>query len=157
MIFAMSLQQLHELLGHPTTWVLIVTAILSLIEITPIKLNPWSWLAKKIGGAINKEVLAKLAENDKKTDNAVKEIGLLRGEIEKKAAIEARTNILRFDDELYNGMRHSKEYFVQELDDIDTYERYCDGHPEFKNSCAVEAIQHIRETYHKCLSDHKFI
>lgn len=131
--------------------------LMSLVEVSKIKINPWSWLFKKIGGVVNKEVIESLKRNDKKTDELAGAIDLLREDVAKKSAVEARTNILRFDDELYNGMRHSKEYFMQELDDIDTYEKYCESHPDFKNSCAVEAIKHIRDVYQKCLTDHKFI
>ena len=31
-----------------------------LIEVVPIKLNPWSWLAKRLGRAANGEVLSKV-------------------------------------------------------------------------------------------------
>lgn len=153
----MTLQQLYDLASHPTTWVVVVAVLMSLVEVSKIKINPWSWIFKKIGGAINKEVIERLKQNDKKTDELRTSVDLLKGEIDKRAAVDARTNILRFDDELYNGMKHSKEYFVQELDDIDTYEKYCDAHPDFKNSCAVEAIKHIRAVYGKCLEEHKFI
>ena len=35
---------------------------MTLIQISPIKLDPWSAIARAIGRAINKEVLAKLGE-----------------------------------------------------------------------------------------------
>ena len=38
----------------------IVILLLTLVEITPIKINPWSWLGRKIGRAINGEVLEKV-------------------------------------------------------------------------------------------------
>lgn len=91
-------------------------------------------------------------------DNQKKELGQIKTAIEdlsdkvdRNQAILARTHILRFDDELINGIDHSKEYFSQQLQDIDTYEAYCQLHPEFKNSYAVLAADHIRETYKKLL------
>ena len=78
-------------------------------------------------------------------------------EREKDKAIEARTRIIRFDDELYNGMKHSREYFKQILSDIDNYEKYCAENPSFKNSEAVEAIANVRKTYEECRENHKFI
>lgn len=78
-------------------------------------------------------------------------------EREKDKAIEARTRIIRFDDELYNGMKHSREYFKQILSDIDSYEKYCAENPSFKNSEAVEAIANVRKTYEECRENHKFI
>lgn len=75
--------------------------------------------------------------------------------VDRNQAILARTHILRFDDELLNNIKHSKEYFAQQLQDIDTYELYCTNHPDFKNSYAVSAINHIRSTYSQLLEDHK--
>lgn len=67
--------------------------------------------------------------------------------VDQNAAVLSREHILRFDDELINGVEHTKEYFRQELEDIDTYENYCKTHPKFKNSYTTEAAAHIRNTY----------
>ena len=74
----------------------------------------------------------------------------------KSEADNARNRILRFDDELYNDMKHSQEYFIQILADIDFYEHYCETHPEYRNSRAVEAIKHVKEIYTKCRDEHLF-
>lgn len=71
-------------------------------------------------------------------------------------AVLARTHLLRFDDELLNDVKHSKEYFSQTLQDIDVYEAYSAEHPDFKNSFATAAINHIRKTYDELLEKHKF-
>lgn len=78
-----------------------------------------------------------------------------REEIRANAAILARTHILRFSDELKNGVKHSQEYFKQQLDDCDTYNRYCETHPNFKNSYTETADQHIKETYYRLLKEGK--
>ena len=67
--------------------------------------------------------------------------------VDENAAVLARTHILRFNDELINGVDHSFEYFRQQLQDIDTYEAYCDVHPQFRNTYATLAISNIKETY----------
>ena len=72
-------------------------------------------------------------------------------------ATNARTRILRFDDELINGVHHSKEYFQQILEEIDTYEVYCSKHPDYKNSACTLAIEHIRHTYTKLLEERAFV
>ena len=58
----------------------------------------------------------------------------LSDKVDENAAVLARTHILRFSDELQNGVVHSQEYFRQQMDDCDTYDKYCEKHPEFKNS-----------------------
>ena len=78
-------------------------------------------------------------------------IEVLSDKVDRNQAILARTHILRFDDELINGVEHSKEYFSQQLQDIDTYEAYCAIHPDFKNNYAVIASEHIKKTYKELL------
>jgi hypothetical protein len=95
-------------------------------------------------------------KQSEKMDSIVESISKLSEKIDNNQAVLARTHILRFDDELMNGMDHSQEYFRQQLDDIDTYEKYCDGHPAFRNSYAVSAIKHIRDTYQQLLEKHEF-
>ena len=83
-----------------------------------------------------------------------KSIKSLDGRMAQNQAILARTHILRFDDELLNDVKHSKEYFSQTLQDIDVYEAFCMDHPNFKNSYATAAINHIRSTYDDLLKKH---
>lgn len=83
-----------------------------------------------------------------------KSINKLSERIDENQAILARTHIIRFDDELLNGVKHSKEYFSQTLQDIDVYEAFCTDHPNFKNSYATAAINHIRSTYDDLLKTH---
>ena len=83
-----------------------------------------------------------------------KSINKLGERIDENQAVLARTHILRFDDELLNDIKHSKEYFSQTLQDIDVYEAFCVDHPNFKNSYATAAINHIRSTYDDLLKKH---
>lgn len=78
-------------------------------------------------------------------------IETLSDKVDRNQAILARTHILRFDDELINGIDHSKEYFSQQLQDIDTYEAYCKLHPDFRNNYAVIASEHIKKVYAELL------
>ena len=80
----------------------------------------------------------------------------LNEKVDANSATLARTHILRFSDELSNGVTHSQEYFRQQLDDIDTYEDFCIGHPLFRNSYATMAANHIRTTYEHLLAKGKF-
>lgn len=84
------------------------------------------------------------------------QIAMLSEKVDNNAAVLARTHILRFDDEVLNGVVHSKEYYIQQLEDIDFYEDYCLKHPAFRNSHAVIAAEHIRDTYKKLLDQRAF-
>ena len=80
-----------------------------------------------------------------------KAIEVLSDKVDRNQAILARTHILRFDDEIVARQYHSKEYFLQTLQDIDTYESYCQAHPDFKNNYTVIASEHIKKTYAELL------
>lgn len=77
--------------------------------------------------------------------------------IDEREAVLARTHILRFNDEIYNDVHHSKEYFDQTLEDITTYERFCETHPQFANTRTVLASQNIKDTYRELHDKHKFL
>jgi hypothetical protein len=85
-----------------------------------------------------------IGEKIDKLTEMVKEVS---DRVDSSSATNARTRVLRFDDELINGVHHSREYFQQTLEEIDTYETYCQKHPEFKNNACVLAIEHIRRVY----------
>ena len=74
-----------------------------------------------------------------------------------KEAKAARRRILRADDEIRMGMKHSKDFFEDVLRDIDSYEEYCDEHPHFKNKCAESAIRNVAATYDTCKSHNNFL
>lgn len=96
------------------------------------------------------------ADKQKTTNEDLKKaIEVLYEVVSRNQATLCRTHVLRFDDELLNDVKHSKEYFAQQLQDIDTYEAYCKANPDFKNSYAEAAIEHIRSTYKKLLEEHK--
>lgn len=70
-------------------------------------------------------------------------------------AVQSRTNILRFKDELYNKIDHSQEYFEQILDDIESYNRYCSEHPDFANGRTKTAAEYIKSEYLRLFQAHK--
>ena len=94
------------------------------------------------------------SRKDKSKEIEVK-LDTLDEKIDKNAEILARTHILRFHDEIQNGMHHSQEYFKQQLDDCDTCERYCKEHPNFKNSYTETASKVIKDTYEHLLKEGK--
>ena len=68
-----------------------------------------------------------------------------------------RYRILRFYDEVCEGRKHSESHFEDILDDIDSYEQYCDHHHEFRNSRGHLAMQYIRNTYAKVKANGGFL
>ena len=79
----------------------------------------------------------------------------LNKKVEYNAAVLARTHILRFNDEIMNGVKHSREYWRQQLDDCDTYEEFCKKNPDFKNSYTEIADKNIKTTFEKLMNEGK--
>ena len=105
----------------------VLLALLTIIQIVPIKINPWSRIARTIGRAMNVEIMDKLNESE---------------------ATDARYRIIRFDDEIRHHVKHTEEHFNQIMSDLDEYERYCSTHP---------AIENVRRIYPKCRKEIAFL
>lgn len=124
--------------------------LMTLVQISPIKINPWSWIGRVIGRAINGEVLEKV-------DELSKDVKHNKEDDDEKWASLSRTHILRFGDEILHGVDHSKEHFDQVMRDISNYEQYCKTHPNYLNGVAHATIQQIKKTYQKCLDENSFL
>ena len=131
--------------------------LLTLIQITPIKINPWSAIAKAIGRAINGEVIGMLSEVKSKQESTSDRLNEHIRLDDERNADEHRARILRFNNELIRDIPHTKEEFVDILADIDSYEQYCTKHPEYKNNRAVHAIANIGRVYDERLQKHDFL
>lgn len=136
-----------ELLGCGAGGLLAMTA---LIQIAPIKVNPWTAIAKAVGRAINADVLNELDTVKKDLADHIRMDG-------ERNADEHRARILRFNNELLRDIPHTKEEFIDVLADIDFYERYCEDHKDYKNNRAVHAIANISRVYDERLQKHDFM
>lgn len=124
--------------------------ILSLVQISPIKINPWTAIAKALGKAINGEVIAET----KATRQMLEAHIAIDNE---RAADGNRQRILRFNDEVMRQIPHTEEHYIEVLKDIDDYEAYCREHTDYKNSRAVFAIENIKRVYAKRLEKNDFL
>jgi len=70
-------------------------------------------------------------------------------EDEDERARNQRYRILNFYDEMCEHQGHSESHFEDILDDIDDYERYCEAHPDFRNSRGKVAMAYIKDSYGK--------
>lgn len=134
-------------------WIGIIVFFSSVvIQVSPIKINPWSWIARKVGSACNKE-----------TNDAVKDLNevvvRLQHICEETDAKVARERILWFGDELIFApeKKHSKDRFDSVLAYITEYDNYCADHPEFKNHITGSTTKMIMEVYERCMREHTFL
>lgn len=120
--------------------------IFTLVQFSPLKIDPWSW----IGDALTKGL-------NKKVDKLEDQVGLLSKTVEEQAAVNARVRILRFGDEILHKEKHSKDHFESILRDAAVYEQYCAEHPEFKNGITEPTIEVIRASYRERLEKGDFL
>ena len=128
----------------------LLAVLLTLVQIAPVKINPWSAIAKAIGNAINADVLRELDTVTRKLDTHIRVD-------DERNADSYRTRILQFNNELLREIMHTREDFIEILAVIDDYERYCREHKEYKNNRAVCAIENIKRVYMERLQKHDFL
>ena len=142
----------------------VALGIPTLIEVCPIKINPWSWLfrmVKMLWGSfcrsLNSDVLDKLSALEKGQ-------GATQAQLEKHIAMDdereadkVRASILHFNNELLREIPHTKEEFVEILAKIDWYNDFCDTHKDYRNCRAVHAIANIERVYDERLQKHDFL
>ena len=110
--------------------------LLSMIQVAPVQLKPWTYLVRCLGKALTVDVMNKLDEHD---------------------ATAARYRIIRFDDEIRHKTKHTEEHFNQLIEDINLYESYCKLNPNYENNKATMAIENIKATYKKCREENSFL
>lgn len=96
--------------------------VMTLVQIAPIKVNPWSFIGKlitkgftAIGKAFNAEVTKELAEVKGKLSELEKHNSRQDKEREEDKALDARRRILQFADEIRRKVRHSEEHLTMSL------------------------------------------
>ena len=94
--------------------------LMTFVQVAPIKVNPWSGLAKKIGRAINGEVLNEIADIKKEQRETQDKLEKHIQDDDERDASMHRQRILRFNIELMRGEDFTLECFNDMLLDIDT-------------------------------------
>lgn len=128
----------------------LLLVLMTLIQVVPVKINPWSWLAKTVGRAINTDISKELGEIKAKLESH-----LIMDD--RRTADGHRARVLHFNNELLRNINHTKEEFIEVLAEIDAYVEYCRSHPDYPNNRAVLAIENIREIYKERLKKHDFL
>jgi hypothetical protein len=129
---------IYSILNNMETsdYICVAVIILSIVQVTPIKINPWTKIATIIGRALNTEVVETIKQVE---------------------ATNKRYRILRFDDEIRHHTKHTEEHFNQILEDLHEYETYCDAHPHYMNNKAESAVRNIKQTYERCRNENSFL
>lgn len=147
----MSLQEI--IAGGGVTFFVLAT----IIQIAPVKINPWSTIAKAFGKAINADVLEQLQSVKEQQKEAREKLENHIRTDDKRDADLHRTRILQFNTELLRDIKHTREDFIEALAEIDEYESYCKAHPEYENNRATHAIGNIKRVYDERMEKHDFL
>lgn len=129
--------------------ILTIIASSIVIEITPIKINPVSWVLSWVGDRINDKLNKKIDAIDKKLDNHIQ---IYTG----RWVQELRGEILIFANECTRGINHSREQFEFVLKECDLYEEHITSTHQ-SNGVMVEAMSLIRRQYANKLATNGFI
>lgn len=131
--------------------------VLSMIEIAPIKVNPWSAIARALGSVINRDVIARLDDISRVQRDTQRRLDDHIKVDDERDADMHRAKILRFNNELLRNIPHTREEFIEILAEIDGYEAFCRAHPDYQNNRAVHAVANINRVYDERLQKHDFL
>ena len=109
--------------------------------------KPWTALFTFVGKLITKEFSESQKALVDRVDVLSDKIEAVAESVAETRAIAARVRILRFADEIIGKQAHSRESYVQIFTDIDTYDKFCRSHLDFKNHNTVSATRLINDAY----------
>lgn len=128
----------------------------TIIEIAPIKINPWDAILKWIGDRLNRSTYKKIEDVEKKLDEHIKESNERDAEERENNLKKTRQDILIFCNSCMRGKKHTQEEFDFVMHECDEYEAYVrDNH--IINGVISSAISEIRRLYDKYLSCNGFL
>lgn len=123
-------------------------AIITFVEkFGPKDKKPWTALFTFIGKILTKEFSESQKALVDRVDVLSDKIEAVAESVAETRAIAARVRILRFADEVIGKQAHSRESYVQIFTDIDTYDKFCRSHLDFKNHNTVSATRLINDAY----------
>lgn len=134
----------------------IVVILLSLIQVTPLKLNPWDKILGWFGNKFNKKTDEKLDKISERVDYLETKFDKMESDIKNETVRKWRYDILDFCNAEINHRRHTKEQFDEVLDSCKKYESYCKKN-EVDNGKADMAIRTIRKRYDQHAENEDFL
>ena len=122
-----------------TTPSVIIFGAITLIEIAPIKINPWATLFNWIGKMINGDIQTEIKEmKDDLTE--------LKKDFESKKAEDMRWEILNFANSCRRGVEHGKDAWRHTMSQLAEYESYTEK-KHITNGVIEEDAHYLRELY----------
>lgn len=114
----------------------------SVIQLSPIKINPWTFIFGKIGSWIIGDLKKDLLE--------------LKRDFEETKAQDKRWHILNFADSCRRNERHTKEEWEHAIAELAEYENYTER-KGITNGVIEETAKYLRGLYHERIIKNDFL
>ena len=127
--------------GEMAGWaVILLILLLSLIQVSPLKLTPWDSILGWIGGKLNGKTEKRLAAVEK--------------QIRDMWINDHRQRILTYARECRAEIRHSPDEWTNVLNEAEEYEDYVEEH-DITNGIITQDTEYIRGLYLELSRDHR--
>lgn len=133
------IESLKEFFTNPG---IIFVGVITIVEITPIKINPWRWLFTKIGNLL--------------TGDLRKDLNEVKAELRETKVQNWRWNVLDFANSCRNGRRHSHDEWRHTISQLAEYENYIERN-EITNGVFEEDARFLREQYQLHCKNNDFL
>ena len=153
----MTIQQLMENLVEDRGPILLIFFIvMTFIQITPIKINPWTAIFKWFGKQLNTDVLEEMKTVKKQIGTMEKRLDEHISDSKEDELKMRRNTILDFSSSILRGVNYHREKFEFMINECDSYEKYCKDN-DIKNGVAEASIVEIRRIYQEHLRNADFL
>ncbi len=126
--------------GGVAGWVMILLGFLSLIQISPLQLNPWDTIFQWVGRKLNEETEKRLTEVEK--------------QITGMWINDHRQKILTFARECRSNISHSSDEWSNVLNVSEEYEQYV-REKNVTNGIITQDTEYLRTLYQELSREHK--
>lgn len=128
-------------------WILAILSIF--IQVSPIKINPWTalfrWLGTVIGG-----------ENGKKIDGLINKVDEIESNVTENEKDRIRWEILDFANSCRNNRKHTRDEFQHIITLNDKYRRLLEKTDD-KNGVFEVEMEYIKDQYAERLKNNDFL
>lgn len=128
-----------EVTGATSFIVIVVVIFTTLIQISPLKLNPWDFCLGWIGDRLNSHIIKKVDNLDEKLTEHIQES-------RDSSVKRRRQRILQFVEDGMGGRCYTKETYEFIMKECDDYEEYIKKN-QIKNGVIEASIAEIRRRY----------
>ena len=135
----------------------LIVAVMSVIQVSKIEINPWAQVATQLGNALNAGVMKEMKDIKTEQEETRKKLDAHIEEGEERKANNYRSQVLRFNNELVRGLGHTEEDYDEILEVIWKYNEYCKTHPKYKNNKMPHAIKNVERMYDEMLRTNGFL